>query len=125
MYNIIFEVTDDIKKAMEGMLAPDIIETITGHAEVKQIFKVSKIGTIAGCILVDGKIQRTNKVRVIRESVVVFDGDLKSLKRFKDDANEVLGGQECGIGVNNFNDVRVDDTIEFYKLTEVAKKLGV
>jgi translation initiation factor IF-2 len=125
MYNIIFEVTDDIKKAMEGMLAPDIVETITGHAEVKQIFKVSKIGTIAGCILVDGKIQRTNKVRVIRESVVVFDGELKSLKRFKDDANEVLGGQECGIGVNNFNDVRVDDTIEFYKLTEVAKKLGV
>ena len=124
MYNIIFEVTDDVKKAMEGMLAPDIIETITGHAEVRQTFKVSKVGTIAGCILTDGKIQKTNKVRLVREAVVVFDGELKSLKRYKDDVNEVLGGQECGLGLTNYNDVRVGDTLEFYKLTEVAKKLG-
>ena len=87
------------------------------------MFKVSKIGTIAGCIITDGKVQRSNKVRLVRDGVVVFDGALKSLKRFKDDASEVMGGQECGIGLENFNDIKVGDTFESYKTFEVAKKL--
>jgi translation initiation factor IF-2 len=122
-YNIIFEVTDSIRLAMEGMLSPEIREEVTGTGEIRQVFKVSKIGTIAGCVVTSGKIQRSNKVRLLRDGVVVFDGALKSLKRFKDDASEVMGGQECGIGLENFNDIKVGDTFESYKTVEVAKKL--
>ena len=122
-YNIIFEVTDSVRMAMEGLLSPEIKEEVTGRGEIRQVFKVSKIGTIAGCIITDGKIQRSNKVRLVRDGVVVFDGALKSLKRFKDDASEVMGGQECGIGLENFNDIKVGDTFESYKTFEVAKKL--
>ncbi|MBN2434823.1 MAG: translation initiation factor IF-2 [Spirochaetes bacterium] len=123
-YNIIFEVTQDIKSAMEGMLKPDIEEESTGMAEVMQVFKISKLGTIAGCTVIKGKVHRTNKVRLLRDGVVLFDGDLKSLKRFKDDANEVEMGQECGIGLNKFNDIKVGDIFESYRLVEIAKKLG-
>ena len=122
-YNIIFEVTDSVRMAMEGLLSPEIKEEVTGRGEIRQVFKVSKIGTIAGCVITDGKIQRSNKVRLVRDGVVVFDGALKSLKRFKDDASEVMGGQECGIGLENFNDIKVGDTFESYKTFEVAKKL--
>jgi len=122
-YNIIFEVTNDIKAAMEGMLAPDVHEEVLGNAEVRQIFKISKVGTIAGCVAVSGKIVRTGKIRLLRDGVIVFDGVLKSLKRFKDDAKEVEMGQECGIGIEGYNDLKEGDLIECYKLVEVAKKL--
>jgi translation initiation factor IF-2 len=109
---------------MEGMLKPDIEEDVTGLAEVKQIFKISKLGTIAGCTVVKGKVMRTNKIRLLRDGVVVFDGELKSLKRFKDDANEVEVSQECGIGLAKFNDIKPGDMFESYRLVEIAKKLG-
>ena len=122
-YNIIFEITDSCRLAMEGMLAPEIKEEITGNGEVRQVFKVSKIGTIAGCVVLDGKIQRSNKVRLLRDGVVVFDGALKSLKRYKDDVSEVNGGQDCGIALENYNDIKEGDTFESYKTVEIAKKL--
>ncbi|MFW6364878.1 MAG: translation initiation factor IF-2 [Spirochaetota bacterium] len=123
-YNIIFEVTKDVKDAMEGMLKPDIEEQVTGSAEVKQIFKVSKIGTIAGCVVVQGSVHRNNRMRLIRDGVVIFDGNLSSLKRYKDDVNTVEVGQECGIGLEKFNDIKEGDFFESYRLVEVAKKLG-
>jgi translation initiation factor IF-2 len=122
-YNIIFEVTDSIKAAMEGLLSPELKEEIMGTGEIRQVFKVSKVGTIAGCVVLSGKIQRTNKVRLLRDGVIVFDGVLKSLKRFKDDASEVQGGQECGIALENYNDIKVNDTFEAYRTVEIAKKL--
>jgi translation initiation factor IF-2 len=122
-YNIIFEVTDSVKAAMEGMLAPEIKEEVLGTGEVKEIFKVSKIGTIAGSVVLTGKILRSGKIRLLRDGVVLFDGELKSLKRFKDDASEVVLGQECGIGLEGFNDIMPGDTFESYRTVEVAKKL--
>ncbi|HEY1406185.1 MAG TPA: translation initiation factor IF-2 [Spirochaetota bacterium] len=122
-YNIIFEVTDSVRAAMEGMLAPEMKEEIMGTGEVRQVFKISKLGTIAGCIMLTGKIQRSNRVRLLRDGVVAFDGTLKSLKRYKDDATEVLATQECGIGLENYNDLKEGDTFEAYKIVEVAKKL--
>ena len=123
-YNIIFEVTDAVKSAMEGMLAPEIREETTGGGEVRQLFKVSKVGTIAGCMVTSGKILRKNKIRVLREGIVVFDGNLKSLMRYKDEASEVEGGQECGLSFEGFNDVHVGDAFESYRIIEVAKTLG-
>ncbi len=122
-YNIIFEATDDIKAAMEGMLSPDIKEEIQGSGEIKQIFKISKLGTIAGAFLNSGKIKRSSKIRLIRDGVVIFDGELKSLKRFKDDVSEVVAGQEFGFGLINYNDLKDGDTFESYELIEVAKTL--
>ncbi len=122
-YNIIFEATDDIKAAMQGMLSPDIREEVTGTGEVKQTFKISRIGTIAGAFLNTGKIKRSSKMRLIRDGVVVFDGELKSLKRFKDDVGEVTAGQEFGFGLVNYNDLKEGDTFEAYELIEVAKIL--
>lgn len=123
-YNIIFEVTKDVKDAMEGMLKPDIEEQVTGTAEVKQTFKISKIGTIAGCVVVQGQIYRDNKMRLLRDGIVIYDGNLKALKRFKDDASSVEVGQECGISLEKFNDIKEGDIFESYKLVEIAKKLG-
>ncbi|MBN1500770.1 MAG: translation initiation factor IF-2 [Spirochaetes bacterium] len=123
-YNIIFEVTKDVKDAMEGMLAPDIIEEVTGAGEVRQVFKISKIGTIAGAVIVKGKVHRDYKVRLMREGIIIYEGALSSLKRFKDDAKEVEVGQECGIGLVNFNNIKTGDTFETYRLVEVAKKLS-
>lgn len=122
-FNIIFEATDAVKAAMEGMLSPDIKEEITGTGVVKQIFKISKIGTIAGAVLETGKLKRKSKMRIVRDGVVVFDGELKSLKHFKDDASEITAGQECGFGLKNFNDIKEGDGFEAYELIEIAKTL--
>jgi translation initiation factor IF-2 len=122
-YNVIFEATDSVKAAMEGMLSPEIKEEITGTGEIRQIFKISRLGTIAGAILLTGKVQRDNRMRLIRDGVVVFDGKLASLKRYKDDVSQVETGQEFGFSLENFNDVKEGDTFEAYRLVEIAKTL--
>jgi translation initiation factor IF-2 len=108
---------------MTGMLAPEIREQILGHAQVREIFRVPRVGTIAGCMITDGIVRRNAKVRVIRQEVVIHTGDMDSLRRFKDDAREVREGFECGIGVRNFNDVKVGDVIEAFETIEVARTL--
>lgn len=123
LYSIIYDAIEEVKSAMEGMLSPDIKEEITSNVEVLEVFKISKVGTIAGCIVRDGKIKRNNKVRLIRDGIVIFDGDLDSLKRFKDDVKEVANGYECGLGIKNFNDIKVGDIIESYEEIEVRKTL--
>jgi translation initiation factor IF-2 len=123
-YRIIYEAVEEVKLAMEGLLAPEKKEVILGEAEVRQIFKIAKIGTIAGCFVRSGVIPRTGRVRVIRNGVEVYDGTLASLKRFKDDVREVREGFECGIGIENFNDVKVGDLIESYRIEEVARSLS-
>ncbi len=123
VYDVIYEAVDDIRSALEGMLAPEKKETVEGTAEVREVFKVSKVGTIAGCYVTDGRIDRKHRGRVIRDGVVVYDGDLGSLKRFKDDVKEVRESFECGIGIVNFNDMKVGDVIETYSVIEVARKL--
>lgn len=123
LYNVIYEAIDDIKKALEGLLAPTITEKILGRAEVRSLFQISRIGTIAGCYVLDGKIARSSAgIRVIRDNVVVYDSKISSLKRFKDDVKEVLTGYECGIMVENFNDIKVGDILENYIREEVATK---
>lgn len=122
-YSIIYDAIDDIKKAMEGMLSPEMKEEVTGTAEIRETFKISKIGTIAGCMVTSGKIFRNSKIRLIREGVVTFDGELASLKRFKDDVKEVSKGYDCGLQVKNYNDIKVDDQIEAYQEVAVQKKL--
>ncbi|HSV98001.1 MAG TPA: translation initiation factor IF-2 [Spirochaetota bacterium] len=122
-FNIIFEVTDSIRAAMEGMLSPEYREEVVGSGEVRQIFKISRLGTVAGAIVLSGKVNRKNRVRIIRDGVVVFDGELKSLKRFKDDVSEVDSGQECGFGMVNYNDLKEGDTFEAYRTIEIAKTL--
>nr|MBN2277930.1 translation initiation factor IF-2 [candidate division Zixibacteria bacterium] len=123
-YSIIYEVESDIRKALEGMLAPDISEEFIGEAEVRQIFRVPKVGVVAGCFVKEGAIHRNDAVHLVRDGRVVHIGKLSSLKRFKDDAREVSSGYECGIGIENFNDIKVGDSIEVYKVVETAKKLG-
>jgi len=110
---------------MEGLLAPEKKEVVVGEAEVRQTFKIAKVGTIAGCFVRSGVIPRTARVRVIRDGVEVYEGTIASLKRFKDDVREVREGFECGIGIENFNDVKVGDLIEAYKIEEVARSLDV
>lgn len=122
-YSIIYDAINDVKEAMEGMLSPELKEQVTGEIEVRETFKVSKIGTIAGCMVLDGKVFRSSNVRVIRDGVVIHDGELASLKRFKDDVREVNKGYECGLNVKNFNDIEVGDIIEAYETIEVRKKL--
>jgi translation initiation factor IF-2 len=122
-YRIIYEAVDEVRAAMEGLLAPEKKEVVLGEAEVRQIFKIAKVGTIAGCFVRSGIIPRTARVRVVRNGVEVYDGTLASLKRFKDDAREVREGFECGIGIENFNDVKVGDLIEAYRIEEVARSL--
>ncbi len=122
-YSIIYKVIDEVKDAMEGMLSPDIVEEISGNAEVRETYKISKVGTIAGCMVLDGKIFRNSKIRLIRDNVVVWTGELTSLKRFKDDAKEVAKGYDCGIQLKNYNDVMVNDIIEAYQEVEVKKTL--
>ncbi|MCU0846551.1 MAG: translation initiation factor IF-2 [Spirochaetes bacterium] len=122
-YNIIFEATDDIKAAMQGMLSPEIKEEISGSGEIRQVFKISKVGTIAGAVLLSGKVDRQCRMRLIRDGVVVYDGKLKSLKRFKDDVSEVQAGQEFGFSFEDYNDLKETDIFESYKLIEIAKTL--
>ena len=122
-YSIIYKVIDEVKDAMEGMLSPDIVEEISGNAEIRETYKISKVGTIAGCMVLDGKIMRNSKIRLIRDNVVVWTGELTSLKRFKDDAKEVAKGYDCGIQLKNYNDIMVDDIIEAFQEVEVKKTL--
>lgn len=122
-YSIIYDAINDLRDAMEGMLSPELKEEITGNVEIREIFKISKIGTIAGCMVVSGKILRSSKIRIIRDGVVIHSGELSSLKRFKDDAKEVSKGYDCGLQIKNFNDIEVGDLIEAYHEIEVKKKL--
>ena len=123
-YNIIYKCVEEITAAMEGMLKPDVKEEVIGTVEVRDTFKVPKVGTIAGAYVLDGMVKRTSTVNVIRDGIVVHNGKIASLKRFKDDAKEVSTGYECGIGLENFNDVRVGDQFEVIEFVEVARKLG-
>ncbi len=122
-YDIIYEAVEEIRSALEGMLSPEQRERVLGSAEVRQTFKVTKVGTIAGCYVTHGTIQRNSRARLVRDGIVVYDGELESLKRFKDDVKEVREGFECGIGIKNFNDVKVGDVIECFDVTEVARTL--
>ncbi|MFN4911818.1 MAG: translation initiation factor IF-2 [Flavobacteriales bacterium] len=123
MYSIIYKAIDEIKSAMEGMLSPDIEEKIIGTAEIRETFDITKVGTIAGCYVSSGTIKRTSKVRVIREGIVIHNGELGSLKRFKDDVKEVKHNYECGLNIDKFNDIQIGDVVEAYEEVEVARKL--
>jgi translation initiation factor IF-2 len=123
LYSIIYDAINDVKAAMEGMLAPETEEVIVGNAEVRDVFKISKVGTIAGCMVTDGSIKRSNPIRLIRDGIVTYAGKLGSLKRHKDDASEVKSGFDCGIGIDGFNDINVGDVIESYEQREVKRTL--
>jgi translation initiation factor IF-2 len=123
LYSIIYTAIEEIKAAIEGMLAPDIEEVVTCNLEIRETFKISKVGTIAGCMVLDGKVTRNTKVRVIRDGIVIYTGVLGSLKRYKDDVKEVSAGMDCGLNIENFNDIKVGDIIEGYTEKEVARKL--
>jgi len=123
LYSIIYDAIEEIKSAMEGMLSPEIKEEITATVEVREVFKITKVGTVAGCLVREGKIKRNNKVRIIRDGIVVYSGELESLKRFKDDVKEVGTNYECGLNIRNYNDIRVGDMIESYEQIEVKKTL--
>jgi translation initiation factor IF-2 len=122
-YSVIYDAIEEVKAAMEGMLEPKIEEKVVASVEVREVFKISKLGTIAGCMVLDGKISRSSKIHLIRNGIVVHTGTLASLKRFKDDVKEVLPGQDCGIGIQNFNDLKAGDIIEAYAEIEVQRKL--
>ncbi len=122
-YSVIYEAIDDVRKALQGMLKPEFKEQIIGLAEVRNVFRSPKFGAIAGCMVVDGVVRRNNPIRVLRQNVVIYEGELESLRRYKDDVNEVRAGTECGIGVRNYNDVREGDQIEVYERVEVARTL--
>ncbi|MCD4794225.1 MAG: translation initiation factor IF-2 [Bacteroidales bacterium] len=123
LYSIIYQAIEEMKSAMEGMLSPEVKEEITATVEVREVFKVSKSGKVAGCFVLDGKINREDKIRLIREGIVKYQGELGSLRRFKDDVKEVITGMECGLNIENFNDIKVGDIIESYRETETARKL--
>jgi translation initiation factor IF-2 len=122
-YNVIYNVIDDVTAIMSGMLSPEIREEIVGVAEVRDVFNSPKFGQIAGSMVIEGTVYRSKSIRVLRDDVVIYEGELESLRRFKDDASEVRNGMECGIGVRNYNDVKVGDKIEVYETTEVARSL--
>jgi len=122
-YSIIYEVIDDVKAAMSGMLSPEMRQQIVGLAEVRDVFKSPKFGAIAGCMVIEGIVKRNNPIRVLRDNVVIYEGELESLRRFKEDANEVRNGMECGIGVKNYNDVKAGDQIEVFEIIEVARTI--
>jgi translation initiation factor IF-2 len=123
LYSIIYTAINELKDAIEGMLSPEIQEKIVANLEVRETFKISKVGTIAGCMCLDGKIARSTKVRIIRDGIVVYTGKLASLKRFKDDVKEVVMGQDCGLNIENFNDIKVGDIIEGYEELEIKRTL--
>jgi translation initiation factor IF-2 len=123
-YNVIYEAVDDVKAALSGLLAPEKKENVLGLVEVRQIFKISKVGTVAGCYVSEGLVRRSSaKVRVLRDNVVIHDGELDSLKRFKDDVREVKAGFECGLSLKNFDDLKIGDQLEVYEVVEVARTL--
>lgn len=123
LYSIIYDAINEIKAAMEGMLAPEFEEKITANVEIRDVFKITKVGTIAGCMVLDGKITRNSKIRIVRDGVVVYTGELASLKRYKDDVKEVNAGYECGLNIHNFNNIEVGDIVEAYEQVEVKRKL--
>ncbi|MTI20286.1 translation initiation factor IF-2 [Fulvivirga sp. RKSG066] len=123
LYSVIYDAINDVKDAMEGMLDPDVEEVIVGNVEVRDVFKISKVGTVAGCMVTDGYIKRNNPIRLIRDGIVVYSGEMGQLKRFKDDVNEVKNGYECGISIKNFNDIKEGDVIESYEEREVKRTL--
>jgi translation initiation factor IF-2 len=123
LYSIIYDAINEVKAAMEGMLDPEFEEKITSNVEIREVFKISKVGTIAGCMVLDGKITRNSKIRIVRDGVVVYTGELASLKRFKDDVKEVAQGYECGLNIHNFNNIEVGDIVESYEQVEVKRKL--
>ena len=122
-YSVIYQAIDEIKDAMTGMLAPTVEETVTGNIEIREVFKISRVGTIAGCYVTDGFVKRNNKIRIIRDGIVVHTGEIDSLKRFKDDVSEVRAGYECGLNIKNFNDIEEGDIIESFELREVKRTL--
>jgi translation initiation factor IF-2 len=122
-YSVIYDAIDEVKKALSGMLAPEMREEIVGLAEVRDVFRSPKLGAIAGCLVMEGVVKRSNPIRVLRDNVVIYEGELESLRRFKDDVNEVRAGTECGIGVKNYNDVKVGDQIEVYEQVKVQREL--
>jgi translation initiation factor IF-2 len=122
-YSVIYDLIDEVKGAMSGMLSPEFKEQIVGLAEVRDVFKSPKIGAIAGCMVTEGTVKRNNPIRVLRDNVVIYEGELESLRRFKDDVAEVKSGTECGIGVKNYNDVKPGDQIEVYERVSVARTL--
>lgn len=123
LYSIIYDAINEVKAAMEGMLAPETQEVIVGNAEVREVFKITKVGTVAGCMVTDGYLKRTNPIRLIRDGIVVYSGEMGALKRFKDDVSEVKSGYDCGISIKNFNDINVGDVIEAYEQREVKRTL--
>ena len=121
---MIYDAVDEVKAALSGMLAPERKENVLGMVEVRQIFRISKVGTVAGCYVTEGLVRRSNaKVRLLRDNVVIHDGELDSLKRFKDDVREVKAGFECGLSLKNFDDLKVGDQLEVYEVVEVARTL--
>ena len=122
LHNVIYKMVEEIETAMKGMLAPELVEVVTGQAEIRQVIKASKVGNIAGCYVTDGSIKRNCGIRLIREGIVVYEGRLASLRRFKDDVKEVNSGFECGLNIENFNDIKEGDIIEGYVMEEVKKK---
>jgi translation initiation factor IF-2 len=122
-YSIIYDVIDDVKAALSGMLSPDVREQITGVAEVREVFRSPKFGDIAGCMVTSGRVNRNNPIRVLRDNVVIYEGELESLRRFKDDVNEVKSGTDCGIGVKNYTDVQPGDQIEVFERVSVERKI--
>ena len=123
LYSVIYDAINDVRDAMEGLLAPKVEEIITGNIEVREVFKISKVGTVAGCYVTDGIIKRNNQIRLVRDGIVVYTGDIDQLKRFKDDVGEVKSGYECGISIKNFNDIKVGDVIEGFEEKEVKRTL--
>jgi len=122
-YSIIYNLIDDVKNAMSGLLAPEIQEKIVGLAEVREVFRSSKFGSVAGCMVIDGTVKHNLPIRVLRDNVVIYEGTLESLKRFKDTATEVRNGTECGIGVKNYNDIKAGDQIECFERVSVVRSL--
>jgi translation initiation factor IF-2 len=122
-YDIIYEAVDDVKAALSGMLAPEQKESQLGVVEIREVFRISKVGAVAGCYVLEGVVKRGSRVRVLRDNVVVHDGELDSLKRFKDDVREVKAGFECGLSIKNFNDIQQKDQLEVYEVVEVARTL--
>jgi translation initiation factor IF-2 len=122
-YSVIYDLLDEVKMAMTGMLAPEFKQVIIGLAEVRDVFKSPKLGAIAGCMVTEGTVKRSAPIRVLRDNVVIYEGELESLRRFKDDVQEVRNGMECGIGVKNYNDVKAGDQIEVFETVEVKREL--
>ena len=121
LYRVIYQAIEEIEAAMKGMLEPEFKETMLGYAEVRQTFKVSSVGTIAGCYVTQGKIQRNAEIRLVRDGIIIHEGKIDSLKRFKDDAKEVTENFECGIGIENFNDIKEGDVIECFIMEEIKR----